>query len=378
MFQASRLTSTSVCLLASTFLFLALATTANAQVTAVAQVTGTVTDPTGAAIVNAQVTMTEVDKHQIHSTLSDATGSYTLPNLPVGVYRLEVKSQGFKDYVQTGLELVVNNNIQVNAAMQVGSASERVEVSATASMVETKENSISSLVDEKRINELPLNGRQVTDLIYTVGAAVPADSGDTGSKTFWNATRISIAGGQGNGTAYLLDGADATDAMSNVNMPFPFPDALQEFSIETSAVSSQFGTHPGATVNVVTKSGSNGFHGNLFEYIRNGDLDARNFFSVTGADTLKRNQYGGTAGGKVIKVKLFYFGGFQGVENRQNPPQLKTHIPTAAMLKGDFSTIASATCGKALALTNPSGGAPFPGNQIPLSQMDPVALKLAS
>ena len=350
------------------------------QVTAVAQVSGSITDPSGAAIGNAQVTMTEVDKRTVHSTTTDANGSYTLPNLPVGPYRLEVKVPGFKDYIQTGIELVVNNNIQANVTMQVGSASEHVEVSAAASMVETKENSVSGLVDQARISELPLNGRQVTQLIYTIGAAVPADSGDTGSKTFWNATRISVAGGQGNGTAYLLDGADATDAMSNVNLPFPFPDALQEFSIETSAVSSQFGTHPGATVNVVTKSGANSFHGDLFEYIRNGDLDARNFFSTTGPDTLKRNTYGGTAGGRIIKDKLFYFGGFQGVENRQNPPQLTTHIPTAAMLAGDFSTVASAACGKFVQLYVPgtSPAQPFPGNQIPVSMMDPVAVALAS
>jgi hypothetical protein len=350
---------------------------ANAQVTAVAEVSGAISDPSGAAIANAQVTMTEVDKRTVHPARSDASGSYTLANLPVGPYRLEVKAPGFKDYIRTGIELAVNNNIDLNVAMQVGSATETVEVSASASMVETKENSVSNLVDQQRIQELPLNGRQVTQLIYTVGAAVPADGGDTGSKTFWNATRISIAGGQGNGTAYLLDGADATDAMSNVNLPFPFPDALEEFSIETSAVSSQFGTHPGATVNAVTKSGSNGFHGDLFEYIRNGDLDARNFFSTTGPDTLKRNTYGGTVGGRIIKDKLFFFGGFQGVENRQNPPQLTTHIPTAAMLTGNFSTIASATCGKAVTLTNPLGG-PFPNNQIPLNQMDPVALKLAT
>jgi len=347
------------------------------QVTAVAQVSGVISDQSGAAIANAQITMTEVDKLAVHKTTSDGSGNYTLPNLPAGPYRLEVKAGGFKDYIQTGLELVVNNNIQANVTMQVGSATERIEVSAAASMVETKENSVSGLVDQARISELPLNGRQVTQLIYTIGAAVPADSGDTGSKTFWNATRISVAGGQGNGTAYLLDGADATDAMSNVNMPFPFPDALQEFSIETSAVSSQFGTHPGATVNVVTKSGSNDFHGNLFEYIRNGDLDARNFFSTTGPDTLKRNTYGGTVGGHIVKDKLFFFGGFQGVENRQNPPQLTTHIPTAAMLAGDFSTIASATCGKAVTLANPLGGV-FANNQIPVTQMDPVAYALAS
>ena len=222
-------------------------------------------------------------------------------------------------------------------------------------MVETKETSVSAVVDEQRINDLPLNNRQATQLIITLGAAVYADSGDTGSKTFWNATRISVGGGQGNGTAYLLDGGDATDAMSNVNMPFPFPDALQEFSIETSAVSSRFGTHPGATVNVVTKSGSNQIHGDLFEYLRNGDLDARNFFAAK-HDTLRRNQFGGTVGGKIIPDKLFYFGGYQGTRNRTAPPSTITHIPTAAMAAGDFTTIAGAGCqssGKAVTLKAP-------------------------
>jgi len=365
-------------MVASTLLFFGFDATAYAQATASAQVSGTITDSSGAAIVNADVIMTEVDKHTAHATKSDTSGNYLLPNLPVGPYRLEVKTPGFKDYIQTGIDLVANNNIQINALMQVGSATEKVEVSATASMVETKENSVSALVDQQRINELPLNGRQVTQLIYTIGAAVPGDSGDTGSKTFWNSTRIVIAGGQGNGTAYLLDGADATDAMSNVNLPLPFPDALQEFSIETSSVSSQFGTHPGATVNAVTRSGANAFHGDLFEYVRNGDMDARNFFSTAGHDTLKRNTYGGVAGGRIIKDKLFYFGGFQGVENRQNPPQTVTHIPTQAMLDGNFSTIASTTCGKAITLMNPSTGTPFPGNQIPVTDFDPVAVKLST
>ncbi len=352
---------------------------ANGQSVAVAEISGTIVDPSGAAIINAQVSMTDTDKQLIHSTVSGKSGSYTLPNLPVGPYRLEVKSPGFKDYVQSGLVLIVNNNIEVNVTMQIGSASERVEVSATASMVETKETSVAAVIDEKRINDLPLNNRQATQLIITLGGAVYADSGDTGSKTFWNATRISVAGGQGNGTAYLLDGGDATDPMSNVNMPFPFPDALEEFSVETSAVSSRFGTHPGATVNVVTKSGSNSFHGDLFEYIRNGDLDARNFFAPK-RDTLKRNQFGGTAGGKVIRDKLFFFGGYQGTRNRSNPPQLITHIPTAAMLAGDFSTIASGACqsnGKGITLKNPAGGT-FAGNMIPSSLLSPVAVNLVS
>ncbi len=350
------------------------------QSVAVAQISGTVTDPSGAAIANAQVSATETDKQIAHKTTTDGSGSYTLPNLPVGPYSLEVKTPGFKDYVRSGLDLIVNNNIQINVAMQIGSASERVEVSAAASMVETKETSVSSVIDEQRINDLPLNNRQATQLILTLGGAVYADSGDTGSKTFWNATRISIAGGQGNGTAYLLDGGDATDPMSNVNMPFPFPDALEEFSIETSAVSSRFGSHPGATVNVVTKSGTNGFHGDLFEYLRNGDMDARNYFAPV-HDSLKRNQFGGTAGGKLITDKLFFFGGFQGTRNRSNPPQSITHIPTPAMLAGDFSTIASAACqsnGKTVQLKNPVGGAAYAGNIIPQSQLSPVAVNLVS
>jgi hypothetical protein len=347
----------------------------NAQTTAVAQVSGTVSDQSGAAISGATVTMTETDKDQLHTATTDSGGHYVLPNLPVGPYRFEVKVNGFKDYVQTGIVLVVNNNIQIDAPMQVGAVTDRIEVVATNNAVETKETSVSSVIDEKRINELPLNNRQATQLILTLGGAVNADGGDTGSKTFFNATRISVAGGQGNGTAYLLDGGDATDAMSNVNMPFPFPDALQEFSIETSSVSSRFGTHPGATVNVVTKSGSNELHGDFFEYIRNGDLDARNFFSTSGHDSLKRNQFGGTAGGKIIKDKLFFFGGFQGTRNRQNPPQSTTHIPTAQMLSGDFSTFAGTACNsKQVNLVNPNGGAAFAGNQIPMSLLNPVAV----
>jgi hypothetical protein len=346
-----------------------------AQATAVAQVSGTVTDATGAAIVNAQVTMTEISKNMVRTVATDTSGRYTLPNLPVGPYRLEVKTAGFKDYVQDGIQLTVNNNIEINVPMQVGAASERVEVSAIASMVETKETSVSSLIDEKRINELPLNGRQVTQLIIGLGGAAYGDSGDTGSKTFYSSTRISVAGGQGNGTAYLLDGGDNTDAMSNVNLPFPFPDALQEFSIETSAVSSRFGTHPGATVNVVTKSGANQFHGDLFEYLRNGDVNARNFFA-TSRDSLKRNQFGGTLGGRILRDKLFFFVGYQGTRNRSNPPSTTTFIPNAAMLSGDFTTVATAACqsnGKAVNLT-----APFTGNRIPVSQLNTVAVNFAN
>ena len=376
MIRRSKLTLAGVSLY---ILFSAWAPAARAQTVAVAEVSGTVTDASGSAIAGAIVSMTETDKHLVRPTVTDGQGNYTLPDLPVGPYRLEVRANGFKDHVESGLVLEVGNNFQVNVRLQVGSVTETVEVQANASLVETKENSVSSVVDQERIQELPLDGRQATQLIITLGAAAYGDSGDTGSKTFWSSTRISVGGGQGNGTAYLLDGGDHTDAMSNVNMPFPFPDALQEFSVDTSAVSSRFGEHPGATVNAVTKSGSNQFHGNLFEFIRNGDMDARNFFAPV-HDSLKRNQFGGTAGGKAITDKLFFFGGYQGTRNRSNPPQSIGHIPTAASLTGDFSTLASAACqsnGKALTLKGPTG-TPYPNNQIPMSALNPVALAIAS
>ena len=349
----------------------------NAQTTAVAEVSGVVSDSSGKIIVGAEVTMTETSKGVVRTAATDNDGRYVLPNLPVGPYRLEVSSAGFKKYVQPNIDLRVGNNIQINVTMAIGSVTEFVEVQAVASQVETKENSISNVVDTQRISELPLNGRQVTQLIITLGAAAYGDAGDTGSKTFYSSTRISVAGGQGNGTAYLLDGGDNTDAMSNVNLPFPFPDALQEFSVETSAVSSRFGIHPGATVNVVTKSGGNDWHGNAFEYIRNYKFNARNFFAAQ-RDSLKRNQFGGTFGGRVIRDKLFFFAGYQGTRNRSNPTATTATIPSAAMLDGDFSTITGPGCpSNGVTLKNPlNGNAPFPGNRIPASMLNPIAQKI--
>jgi len=174
---------------------LGLASSAHAQAVAVAEVSGLVSDQSGSAIPGAEVLATETDKHTVHRTVTDSLGQYVLPNLPVGPYALEVKANGFKDYVQTGLDLQVGNNIRMNVSLQVGSISERVEVQANASLVETKENSISNVVDQQRINDLPLNSRQATQLILTLGAASYGDSGDTGSKTFYSSTRISVAGG---------------------------------------------------------------------------------------------------------------------------------------------------------------------------------------
>src|SRR4051794_18531775 len=283
-----------------------------AQSVAVAEVAGIVSDESGAALPGASVTMTETDKNQIRTAATDNNGRYVFPNLPVGPYRIDVTANGFKAFRQTGLSLQVGSNVQVNVTLQVGSLSEHVEVTANAAMVETRDNSVSQVIDQQRIEELPLNGRQPTQLILLSGAAVTAPGGGmTGSKNYFSSTTISVAGGQANGVNYLLDGGDHNDSMTNVNLPIPFPDALQEFSVQTSALPARFGLHPGAVVNAVTKSGSNSWHGNLFEFLRNGDMNARNTFATV-HDSLKRNQYGGTFGGRIIRDKLFFFGGYQG------------------------------------------------------------------
>src|SRR2546430_5234238 len=314
------------------------------QAIAVAEVQGQVSDASGAAVPGAQIKMIQAETQYTRNTTSAADGAYSLPNLPVGPYTLEVTADGFKTHVQSGIILQVGSGIQINVALQVGSVTENVKVTASANMVETRTNSVAQVIDERRIIELPLNGRQVTDLIVISGAATPTPNANMiSSKNYPSSTTMSVAGGQGNGTNYLLDGGDNVTNFTNVNMPFPFPDALQEFSVETSSLPARNGLHPGGVVNVVTKSGTNQMHGDLFEFLRNGNVNARNFFGVA-HDSLKRNQFGAALGDKIIRNKLFFFGGFQLTRNRQNPPQTISYVPTAAALRGDFSDLESAGC----------------------------------
>ena len=359
-------------------LCLSFAGTAFGQAVAIAEASGTISDQSGSAIAAAQVKMTETEKQLVRTAVSDGQGRYTLSNLPVGPYQLEVSAPGFKGYKQSGIELQVGNNVTINVIMQVGSVSESVEVTASAGMVETRETTISQVIDEKRIVDLPLNGRQPTQLILLSGAALTTPGGGmTGTKSFFSSTTISVAGGQANGINYLLDGGDNNDSFSNVNLPIPFPDALQEFSVQTSSLPARSGLHPGGVVNAVTKSGTNAWHGDAFEFLRNGDVNARNYFAPA-HDTLKRNQFGGTFGGRIKRDKLFFFGGYQGTRNRSDPPQTVSFVPTAATLQGDFSAIDSGSCvsgGKAKILADPANtGAIFAGNIIPVSRFNAQAL----
>src|SRR5262245_6400915 len=236
-----------------------LAALAWGQAGSTAQISGTVKDASGAILPGAEVTATQTLTGSTRSTLSNETGFYVLPNLAVGPYRLEISLQGFRTFVQNGIVLQVNSNPVVDAALQVGQLSEQVKVQANAALVETRASGVGQVIENQRILELPLNGRQVTDLITLSGAAVAVENNSTRSMP--GGQGIAVGGGLWTGVAYLLDGAMHNNPYDNFNLPLPFPDALQEFKVETSALSAQNGMHSGAAVNAATKTDNNDEHG---------------------------------------------------------------------------------------------------------------------
>ena len=235
------------------------------QAVAIGSVSGSVTDQSGSFVPGAAVRMIDTERGTVHTGNTNTEGRYTFNNLPVGAYRLEVQANGFKNYAQTGITLQVAENLTQNVALQVGALTETVEVQAGASMVETRDSSIAAVIQQQQIVDLPLNGRNLTSLLTISGVAtsdMTLNGGDlTGSKniqgTAGGSVQVSVAGGAANGVNFLLDGGDNNDAFSNVNLPIPFPDAVQEFSVQTNGLPAQYGLHPGGVVNIVTKSGAN-------------------------------------------------------------------------------------------------------------------------
>ncbi|MGH9383301.1 MAG: carboxypeptidase regulatory-like domain-containing protein [Vicinamibacterales bacterium] len=341
-----------------------------AQAVAGSQVSGIVRDSSGGALPGAEVTITKTDTGTVRTVFTSADGSYLIPNLPVGPYQLKVVLQGFTTYVQEGIVLQVSTNPQINVSLAVGTVTEQVTVIANSSLIETHSTGIGQVVDNQRILEMPLNGRQATELIFMAGLATTAPAGDLNTNKNYPTVTISVAGGQANGMTYIMDGGTHNDPFNNLNLPTPFPDALQEFKVETSALPARYGHHAASAVNVVTKSGANSFKGSAFEFNRNYRFNARNAFALE-RDSLKRNQFGGVIGGPILKNKVFFFGGYQGKIERTNPSTTISWVPTPAMLAGDFTAFASPACnaGRQVALT---GG--FTDNRIDPARLSPVAL----
>jgi hypothetical protein len=351
-----------------------------AQAQNTAQIQGTVQDATGAAVPGAEIKATNTGTGITRTVTSGASGDYVLSNLPVGPYRLEATKQGFSTFVQTGIELQVSTNPTVDISLKVGGVNEQVQVEANAALVETQATGVGTVMENQRVLELPLNGRVATDLITYTGAVIP--QGVAGNGGFPGTQQFVIAGGQAYGVQFYLDGSVYNNPWDLANLPLPFPDALQEFKVETSTLTASNGIHAGGTVTGVTKSGTNGFHGDAFEFFRNGDLNARNFFAPV-RDTLKRNQFGGTVGGPIKKDKIFFFFGYQDTRTRQDPAanSSATFTPTAAMIAGNFSGCPADLSASILAglAATPLGSQvnQIQNFQIPQSLLDPAAHNLA-
>jgi hypothetical protein len=346
------------------------ATAAWAQATA--SISGTVRDQSGAVLPGTTVTASQTETGLVRTTISNEAGAFALPNLPLGPYRIEATLDGFRTFTQTGIVLQVNSSPVVNPVLGVGQLAEQVQVTAQAPLVDTRTSGVGTVVESQRIVELPLNARDVTQLVSLSGVAV--QTGSSPGFSFKTGVRISVAGGNDFGVAYTLDGAPHINNFDGTGLNLPFPDALQEFRLSTGAEEAGGGNVRGsASVGAVTKSGTNVLHGNLFEFGRDSRFNEPDFFSGR-KDGLKRNQFGGTVGGPLVRDKAFFFAGLQTTTTRQNPVDQTSFVPTAAMMNGDFSTFASPACnnGRQLKL-----GAPFVNNQIAPSLMSPAALNIA-
>ncbi len=336
--------------------------TASAQAQEAA-LTGAVTDPSGAAVVGADVTATQMERNVPFKAKSGADGRYLFPRLPIGPYQVRAEAAGFKTFVQSDLLLTTNSDSLLNITMQIGAMVEQVTVSAEASRVSTETATLQQLVDTRRITDLPLVGRNV----YTLAALVPGTGssgtniggGRSGSQ---NSTMVNVR----------VDGAlNVDNAFANI-LPSPSPDAVQEFTIQTSVAPARYGYASGV-IEVSTKSGTNSVHGSVYEFLRNDKLDARTFFQPVKTKR-KRNQYGFAGGGPVYIPKLYDGRNrtfwFVNLEQQKEPLGADTVIytPTAAQLEGDFSG--------SRAIKDPLTNQNFPGNQIPKSRLDPLALNV--
>jgi hypothetical protein len=334
------------------------------------QINGLVKDSTGAAIPGAAIKATQTATGVVRTTTSGTDGGYVFSALPVGPYLLEVNKEGFSKFAQSGIVLQVDSAPTVDVTLQVGALSEQVTVEAGALQVETRNTTIGQVVDNQRIMELPLNGRDVHQLVFLAGMANYPGNNSLQSVRNYPTVVVAVAGGMPDSVGYSLDGVIHQDPYNNLSLPLPFPDAVQEFKVEWSGAPAQYGYHSTATVNAITKSGTNQFHGDLFEFLRNGNLNANDFFSNAAGrprDTYKRNQFGGTLGGPIKKDKLFFFGGYQRTTLRSDGTANTAFIPTPAMAQGDFSSIKTPL--------PPSLGFNS-NNQISPTLLNPVALNI--
>ncbi len=386
---------------------LAIFVSTGAQAQGLGKIVGTVTDPSGAAIAGAKVVATRAGTGAATETLANSTGGYVFPVLPPSTYNISVSAPGFSTGTQKGVLLQADQAVTVSVTLKVGAANTEITVTTEIPQVDTVTGTLSQVVDTARVNELPLNGRNAASLtlltpgVNTAPNIASIDQGNT--KTFPVVVLITANGARTNMSNYLLDGANNVDEYTNVNAPFPFPDALQEFSVQTSNYAAEYGQNAGGVTNIITKSGSNNYHGDLFEYLRNRVFNAHDHFSTITTngvlspytDPLKRNQFGGVVGGPVAIPHLwklnkgFFFGGYQGSRWRDTVATTSSNStePTTANQAGSFTFTSAATPSTSTCIYDPLNKACFPyvsagGNNyvatIPTNRFDKASLALLS
>jgi hypothetical protein len=307
-----------------------------------AQMAGTVEDGKGAVISGATVLIVSQDTGATRLIKTDGSGEFVAPALEPGHYRVTITARGFETFAAKDITLHVGAKVNFNFVLRIGDVSETVTVTTSGELINTTSAEISSVVNEHAITELPLNGRDPSTLVLlspgTTNVLNTAGGLFQTVYSFPNETGASANGGRQGSTYYLLDGAPNMDTSLALAMPFPNADATQEFRVITNNFDAQYGASPGAVVSIQTRSGTNNFHGGLFEFTRNNDMNAANYFTHA-VDTLKRNQFGGEIGGRILKNKLFFFYNYQGTRSVSEGASNTVYTPTAAMLSGDFSAV---------------------------------------
>lgn len=327
-------------------------------------IVGTVEDASGARVPSAGVSLTSLLTGETRQTSADARGEFLILALPVGRYRLSVEAQGFKAFVSDQITLNLNQSVRVDAKLQVGNVTDQVRVTADAAQVETYQTQVGATVDTRRVTDLPLNGRNVYDLVTTLPGVSSARFATVQDN---NGNYLNVNGNRSRHSTFLLDGAMNNDLWRNSGNAAPNPDAVEQFRLITSNFSAEFGRSPGAVFNVITRSGTNALHASAWEFLRNNKLNSRNFFQPT-VSPLRQNQFGFTAGGPVARNRTFFFGSYQGLRIRSSVFTNAATPPSAEERAGNFSGVPARQ-----RPNDPVTNRPFPDGLIPASRLDRAA-----
>ena len=319
---------------------------AHASVTG--SISGTVTDPTGSLIPGAAVVAVNSATGVRQPTETNSQGFYSLPELPVGPYELDVEAKGFQRYQQVGLVLNDNTALRIDVILRLGSTTQAVTVSATTAHVDTTNTQMGEVIGSTKMAEVPLNGRSYTDLLALQPGVAPVMSGEYKSFSAsgdLDPGNLSVSGQQESANGFMVNGSNVEEHMNNGTAIVPNLDSIAEFRILTNNVNAEYGNYSGGLVNVITKSGTNAFHGGIFEFLRNSDMDSRNFFAYPSRGTLHQNQFGGDVGGPLVRDKVFFFADYQGTRQVVDVDSGLVPLPSAADREGNLSDIASSLTG---------------------------------